>query len=254
MKNSNRVQSIDRAVSIIECFSGTRRELKLSEIANMLDLNKSTVHGIVNTLKYHGFVDQDEITLRYRLGIRFIEFGDTIINSMSIRNIAFPVIDHICGQIGETVHLAMLDGSDVVFIEKKECTQSIKTSTKIGLRFPAYTTADGKIMLCYMEKDKIIDMLPKCIEKLTTNTITDKHKLMQLFEEMKKNGYAIDNQEVVQGLSCVAAPIFDHKGNVKFSLSVTGPAIRLTEDKIKELIIIVKKSAYEISCRIGYRG
>jgi len=254
MKNLNRVQSIDRAVAIIECFSVNKRELKLSEIANMLDLNKSTVHGIINTLKYHGFVDQDELTLRYRLGVRFIEFGDTVINSMSIRNVAFPVIDDICGKIEETVHIAMLDGSDVIYIEKKECTQSIKTSTKIGVRIPAYVTADGRIILCHMEKNKLMDIFPRCIKKLTANTVTDKHKMMQMFEEMKESGYALDNQETVKGIICVAAPIFDHEGNVKFSLSVTGPAMRLNEDKIKELIIIIKKAAYEISCRIGYRG
>lgn len=254
MKNLVRVQSIDRAVAILECFSENKRELKLSEIANRLDLNKSTVHGLLNTLKYHGFIDQDEITQKYRLGIRFMVYGDLVINSIDITNIAYPVIERVCEKIEETVHIAMMDGTDVVYIEKKECNKSVKTSTKIGVRVPAYLTADGKIILSYMERERLKGLLPRNIKQLTPNTITDKQRLLDILSEMKDKGYAIDFEETVQGLVCVAAPIFSHTGTVKYSLSVTGPTVRMTEDKIKEYINIIKEAANEISCRIGYKG
>lgn len=252
MKDITRVQSIDRAVAILDCFSEEKKELKLSEISERLGLNKSTVHGIISTLKYHGFISQDEETQKYKLGIRFVQFGDLVINSMNIRNAAVPVIDAVCEKIEETVHVAMLDGLDVVWIEKRECTKSIKTSTKIGARLPAYTTADGKIIICYQNKDKIKNYLPKRIPQYTKNTITNKGEFIKKLEEMKKNGYAIDNEEYVEGLKCVAAPIFDHDGKVRFSLSTTGPAFRMNEERIKELIVIIKEAANEISHRIGY--
>jgi DNA-binding IclR family transcriptional regulator len=252
MKDITRVQSIDRAVAILDCFSEEKKELKLSEISERLGLNKSTVHGIISTLKYHGFISQDEETQKYKLGIRFVQFGDLVINSMNIRNAAVPVIDAVCEKIEETVHVAMLDGLDVVWIEKRECTKSIKTSTKIGARLPAYTTADGKIIICYQNKDKIKNYLPKRISQYTNNTITNKGEFIKKLEEMKKNGYAIDNEEYVEGLKCVAAPIFDHDGKVRFSLSTTGPAFRMNEERIKELIVIIKEAANEISQRIGY--
>ena len=252
MKDITRVQSIDRAVAILDCFSEEKKELKLSEISERLGLNKSTVHGIISTLKYHGFISQDEETQKYKLGIRFVQFGDLVINSMNIRNAAVPVIDAVCEKIEETVHVAMLDGLDVVWIEKRECTKSIKTSTKIGARLPAYTTADGKIIICYQNKDKIKNYLPKRIPQYTNNTITNKSEFIKKLEEMKKNGYAIDNEEYVEGLKCVAAPIFDHDGKVRFSLSTTGPAFRMNEERIKELIVIIKEAANEISHRIGY--
>ncbi|MBP7278591.1 MAG: IclR family transcriptional regulator [Sedimentibacter sp.] len=252
MKDITRVQSIDRAVAILDCFSEEKKELKLSEISERLGLNKSTVHGIISTLKYHGFISQDEETQKYKLGIRFVQFGDLVINSMNIRNAAVPVIDAVCEKIEETVHVAMLDGLDVVWIEKRECTKSIKTSTKIGARLPAYTTADGKIIICYQNKDKIKNYLPKRIPQYTNNTITNKSEFIKKLEEMKKNGYAIDNEEYVEGLKCVAAPIFDHDGKVRFSLSTTGPAFRMNEERIKELIVIIKEAANEISQRIGY--
>lgn len=254
MKNLVRVQSIDRAVAILECFSEDKRELKLSEIARMVDLNKSTVHGLLNTLKYHRFIDQDEATQKYRLGIRFMIYGDIVVNSMDITSIVGPIIDNVCSKIQETVHIAMLDGSDIVFIEKKECNNPIKSTTKIGARIPAHTTADGRIILSYLEEDKVKELLPRTIKKLTPNTVTDKQKLMEILSQAKANGYAIDCEETIQGLVCVAAPIFDHKGNVKYSLSTTGPAIRMGEDKIHEYIYIIKEAANKISYKIGYKG
>lgn len=253
MKDITRVQSIDRAVAILECFSEENKKLKLTEISERLDLNKSTVHGIISTLKYHGFISQDDETQKYKLGIRFVQFGDLVINSMNMRNAVVPVIDDVCEKIEETVHVAMLDGVDVVWIEKRECTKSIKTSTKIGSRLPAYTTADGKIIICYQNKDRIKAYLPKRIPQYTQNTITNKGDLIKKLEEMKKNGYAIDNEEYVEGLKCVAAPIFDHDGKVRFSLSTTGPAFRMKEERIKEIIVIIREAANEISRRIGYK-
>jgi DNA-binding IclR family transcriptional regulator len=254
MKKINRVQSIDRAVAIMECFNEERKELKLSEISMMLELNKSTVHGIITTLKYHGFVSQDENTQKYRLGLRFIEFGEKVMNSISIRNVALPIINKVCLKIEETVHIAMLDGFNIVWIEKQECNRSIKTSTTIGAKMPAYTTADGKVILSHQNKDKINDYFPKKIPKFTPNTITSKQNLLKQLEAIKENGYAIDNEEYIEGIKCVAAPIFDHEGNVWLSISTTGPAFRMTETKINELKVIIKEAANEISYRIGYRG
>lgn len=254
MKNLVRVQSIDRAVAILECFTENKRELKLSDIAQTLDLKKSTVHGLLNTMKYHGFIEQDEITQKYRLGTRFIVYGDLVVNSLDVINISYPIIERVCEKIEETVHIAMLDKSDVIFIEKKECNRSVKTSTKIGARIPAYSTADGKIILCYLEKDKLKELLPRNLKKLTPNTITDRNQLMEMLLETKNNGYAVDYEETIQGLICIAAPIFDYTGDVKYSLSATCPTVRMNENKIREYIEVIKKAANEISCRIGYKG
>lgn len=254
MKNTGRVQSIDRAVAILECFSENKCELKLSEIACKLDLNKSTVHGLLNTLKHHGFIDQDQETQKYRLGLRFLGFSDLVISSIDVGNIASPVIEKVCEEIEETVHVAMLDGSDIVYIGKRECNKSIKTSTKIGARFPAYYTADGKIILCHMDREKLNELVPDKIKRLTSTTITDKQELFKALAEMKDKGYAVDNEGVIRGLSCVAAPIINHMGDVKYSLSVTGPTVRMAEDKIKKYAEIIKEATIEISYKIGYKG
>lgn len=254
MRNVGRVQSIDRAISVLKCFSESRSELKLSEISEMLGLNKSTVHGIINTLKYNGLIDQDNNTQKYRLGLYLIELGDLVINSMDVRNIAYPIIDKISQKLDETVHIGILDGTEVVYVFKKESTRSIKTSTKIGFRIPAYYTADGKAMLANLDEDKLLKIIPEKIRAVTPYTITDRDKLMQDLRKIKENGFAIDNQENVVGLFCVAAPIYDYSGKAKYGLSVTGPAIRFNNEKINEAITVISEAAKEISKEIGYRG
>jgi len=248
MKNLGRVQSIDRSVAIIECFSKSKRELKLSEIANMVDLNKSTVHGILNTLKYHGFISQDESTQKYRLGTRFIEYGDMVVNSMDVRNVAYPLIDSICDKIEETVHIAMLDESEIVYIEKKECNRSIKTSTKIGVRYPVHATADGKVILSYLSENVVDKYFPLDMSE------SDKHRIIKKLTMIKEQGFGIDYEEAMKGIICVAAPIFDYRGLVRYSLSVTAPTVRMTDEKIEESVIIVKEAANNISYSIGYKG
>lgn len=247
------VQSVDRAISILKCFNERKRELKLSEIAEELGLNKSTVHGIINTLKLHGLIDQDEKTQKYRLGLYLIELGELVINSLDVRAIGYPVIEEICQTVGETVHVCVLDCMDVVYVDKKECDNSIRISTRIGARNPAYCTADGKVMISYLDKSKQMRIVPDDIPKFTPNTITDKMDFIKRLDKIKENGYAIDNEEYVIGLVCVAAPVLDHSGVPKYGISVTGPAIRMTEEKITETIKILKDAAHQISYRIGYR-
>lgn len=247
------VQSVDRAISILKCFNERRRELKLSEIADELGLNKSTVHGIINTLKNHGLIDQDEKTQKYRLGIYLIGLGELVVSSIDVRAIGYPVIEEMCQKLKETVHVGVLDCTDIVYIDKKECDNSVRISTKIGARNPAYCTADGKVMLAYLDLNKQMRIIPDDIPKFTPNTITNKSDLIKELGKIKERGYAIDNEEYETGLVCVAAPVFDHSGAVKYGISVTGPTIRMTEEKISESIEVLKDAAHKISFEIGYR-
>lgn len=247
------VQSVDRAISILKCFNERKRELKLSEISDELCLNKSTVHGIINTLKLHGLIQQDEKTQKYKLGLYLIGLGELVVSSIDVRSIGYPIIEEICQILEETVHVGVLDCTDVVYIDKKECDNSVRISTKIGSRNPAYCTADGKVMISYLELKKQMLIVPDNIPKFTRNTITDKLELIEELGRIKERGYAIDNEEYETGLVCVAAPVFDHSGFVKYAISVTGPTIRMTEEKITESIKVLKDAAHKISFKIGYR-
>lgn len=253
MDSKGRVQSIDRAVAILKCFSEKRKELKLSDISAELDLNKSTVHGIITTLKYHGLIDQDEETQKYRLGLYLIELGDIVSKSLDIRAITSPIIADVSKRLNETVHIGTLDDMEIVYIDKVESSQSMRIYTTIGARNPAYCTGVGKAMLAYLDEEKILSKLPDKLEAITPKTITNKEDLLKDLAKIRENGYSFDDEENNKGLTCVAAPIFDYSGKVKYGISVSGPTIRMTDDKIKEAIKVVKEAAMEISQKLGYK-
>ncbi len=252
MENYKRVQSIDRAVSILKCFSKQRKEMKLSEIADELSLNKSTVHGIISTLKYNGLIDQDEETQKYRLGLYLMKLGDTVASSIDIRDIAHPIIKEVSQQLNETVHLSKLDGDELIYLDKVESNQSMRIFTTIGSRMPAYCTGMGKAMLAYIDDEKINNLLPDALEPMTEYTITDKNELLKRLADIREKGYAMDNEENSIGLRCIAAPIFDHKGNAKYAISVSGPTVRMTDKRMENIISIIKDSARKISYKLGY--
>ena len=172
---------------------------------------------------------------------------------MDVRRIAYPIIEEICYKLEETVHVGILDGIEVVYVDKKECDKSIKISTKIGARNPAYSTADGKVMLAHLDLETQLAIIPENIKKFTPNTITDKKSVIEQLAIIRKNGYAIDYEENVVGLTCVAAPVFDYTGKVKYGISVTGPTIRMTEEKISDAINVLKDAVNRISYLFGFR-
>lgn len=250
---TGRVQAIDRAVMILRLFSDERRELKLTDIAEELDLNKSTVHGIISTLKYHGLIDQNEDTQKYRLGLYLMELGDRVSHSLDIIEISSPIIKDLCSQVEETVHLGTLDGDEVVYIDKKESNQSMRIFSAIGARNPAHCTGVGKAMLAYRDMDKLEELLPDELVKLTPHTITDKKELIKELSQIREQGYALDNEENTVGLTCVAAPIFDKNGEAKYAISISGPTIRMNYKQIEKAKELVMDSTKRISRKLGYK-
>lgn len=254
MSRNGRVQAIDRAIMILNCFSVDRRELKLSEISDMLDINKSTVHGIISTLRFHGLIDQDEESQKYRLGIYLMALGERVSNSLDIIGLSKPYINEICKEVEETVHLGTLDGMDVVYIDKIESNQSMRIITSIGTRKPAHCTGIGKVMLAHLNTDKIVEMFPDELERYTPNTIVDKLELIEELSRIKKRGYSYDNEENNIGLTCLAAPIFDYTGKAKYGISVSGPTIRMDSAKVEEVKRMLLDVTREISLQLGYKG
>lgn len=248
-----KVMSVDKALLIVRLLAKKGRDMKLTEISDELDINKSTLHGLISTLKFHGFIDQDEQTQKYRLGLFLIELGDTASKSLDIISITSPIIEKVSNELQETVHVAKLDNFEIVYIDKKESNQSMRIYTSIGSRNPSYCTGVGKAMLSYLDDEELNKILPDKMESFTPNTITDKQEFINELKIIKEKGYAYDNEEYSIGLKCVAAPIFNHEGKVLYGISVSGPSVRMTEEKIEESIKLIKEAAKEISYKIGYK-
>ncbi|NLM43446.1 MAG: IclR family transcriptional regulator [Clostridiales bacterium] len=253
MGDGVRIQAIERAIMIMNCFTDEEPELRLQEICDRLDLNKSTAHGILNTLKHHGLMEQDPETQKYRLGLNLLVLGGKVLNRLDIRTVASPIIKDVCGKTDETVHLGILDGTEVVYIDKQESSQSMRLFTAIGTRYPAYCTGIGKAILAFLPIEDQAKRIPDQLNRFTANTLKDKREVMEHLKLVKQTGYAIDDEENMEGLRCVGAPIFNHTGKVVAAVSVAGPSIRMTKERLPMIADLLCESAEEISRRLGYK-
>lgn len=247
------IKSIVKAVWVINTLADAGQSLSLSQMSAKLQISKSTLHGIVSTLVDVGFVVQEQQTGRYRLGTRLFEIGGAICNQWNVRKIAYPLIQQIVAEIDETVHMAVLDGGEVLYINKQESTNSIRIVTDIGVKLPAHCTGLGKALLSglgMLELQRLIKQ--KGLTKHTETTITDPDELWKELEKIRRLGYAVDEQEFVEGLRCVAVPIYNHSGEIISALSISGPVSRMRAEKFSLCRGSLLAAAVDISRQMGY--
>ena len=251
---TSHLRSVARALQLLEMLAGESRELSLTEISEKLGWPKSTVHGILATLRDYRFVDQSSQNGRYRLGIRFFEFGHRVARNWDIREIALPVIEKLNMQFGEMVQLATEDAGEVFYIEKVDSTHIIRIVSEIGARLPMHCCGLGKALLAYRTPPEVKRILTlKGMRRMTRKTITDPQQMEIELAKIRKQGYAIDDQEIMEGLRCIAAPIRDKNGDVRYAVSVSTLAERLTGEYFEHVKKAVVESAAEISYLMGYR-
>jgi len=247
------IQSIDRALQVLELFSLEKPEWGVTEISKALNIYKSNVHNILSTFAEKGFVKKDSKTDKYKLGIKFFELGSVVIKNMDLRRIAHPHIEKLSKEFNETVHLGVLDEGRVVSIEREESNKGLCSHIEIGKRTPLHCTAVGKAIMAYLSEDKVATIVKgKGLEKYTENTITNEEELEKEFLKIRKQGYAVDNMEHEEGVRCVAGPIRDYNGKVIASMSISGPAFRINESNIPNIAKKVKECCDCISEEMGY--
>lgn len=249
------VQSVDRTLSILELLSNYNDGLGITEISGMIDLHKSTVHRLLGTLIYKGYVIQDTSTNKYKLSLKLYELGSKRIAGMDILKSSKPYTEKLMKTVNEVVHLVIRDDNDIVYIDKVEADNTIRMASTVGRRSPLYRTSVGKAMLAYLSEEEIEEVWRNSkIEKLTEYTITDLEEFKKELKEIKEKRYAIDNEENELGVRCIGAPVFNHNGKVEGAISISGPTIRVTRERIEEFAVEVKKYADLISKELGYRG
>ena len=247
------IQSIDRALQVLELFSLEKPEWGVTEISKALNIYKSNVHNVLTTLAEKGFVIKDSKTDKYKLGIKFFELGSIVIKNMDLRKIAHPYIEELSKEFKETVHLGILDKGRVVSIEREESDTGLCSHIEIGKRTPLHCTAVGKAIMSYLSENEInLIIKEKGLEKFTENTITNKEGLENELKKIREQGYAVDNIEHEEGVRCVAGPIRDYSGKVIASMSISGPAFRINEDNTPNIAKKVKEYCDCISKEMGY--
>jgi DNA-binding IclR family transcriptional regulator len=247
------VNTVLKSIRILDLLAGTPN-MGLSEIVRALELPKSSVYGLLETLAAEQLVERNEDTGRYHLGVRLVEFGNRAQLELDICRIAAPFLQGLNVEFDETAHLTVLDRDEVLYVDCVESRRRLRTYSVIGVRAPLYCTSVGKAILAFQPESEIRRIArEKGTPKITETTIDSEEKLLAEAAEIRKQGYAVDNMEHEDHLRCVGAPIRNARGTVFASLSLSGPAERNTPERIREMAPHVVGAGLEISRRLGYR-
>ena len=253
MPNNSNVKSIVKAFAIMEELSRSG-SMSIADLSLRLNMDKSTVHRLVNTIKEAGYITQDSKSKEYENGIKLFEIGQGVIERGGLSAAARPFIELLAEQTGETVNLALRMENRMIIIDKIESKSTIKAGINIGAVLPMHITGMGKAVLAYMAEDEMDGILSSMeFENLTGNVKASKASTAPRLDEVRKQGYAIDNEEYVDGLICIGAPIFDHNRAPVAAVSISFPSQRFDKEYECEYPGFVKEAALKISRHMGYR-
>ncbi|MGA2465405.1 MAG: IclR family transcriptional regulator [Thermodesulfobacteriota bacterium] len=257
-KPNNLVQTIERASSILDILGQSPQGISIRELSIKIKLPKGTIHRLLSSLSYFGYVRQDPKTRNYLLGLKLVELGQLLLGQLDLRKEAEPFLRDLAERTKETVHLVFLDRNEIVYIDKVETEQNssgLKMASRVGLRNPAHSSAVGKVLLAHFPEEELKNFIKeKGLAKRTENTIIDPTQLKDHLKSVRAQGYAIDDEENEKGIRCVAAPIYNEVGKTVAAISISGPAFRITKKVIQEsLKKEVMETALKVSQRLGFR-
>ena len=247
-----RLSSVANSIRLTKAFSEHENEMGISALATRLGLAKSTVHRLASTLVEYDILEQNRETGKYRLGLALFELGALVRRNMDTASQAQGEIHALAEATGETIQLAILDHLSVLYIRVRESRQAVRMSSGLGSRAPAHCTSVGKVLLAHQAPEIVDQVIENGLQRYTQNTIVDGDALRQELATIRARGYALDDEEIEEGLRCVAAPIRDHGGQVISAISVAAPVQRMSKKTVQSTIPSVVAAANAISRRLGY--
>lgn len=248
----NPVQSAERIFQVMEMLAD-HGEMGLMEISAALGLHKSTVHRLLMSLVYMGYAKQDETSQKYMLSYKIVSMAGKMLDRMDILQVAKPYMERLSDLSGEAVHLVQREGNNILYIYKIEAkVGTIRMVSHVGMVHPMYCSGVGKAIMATLPEKEVKQIWNESIiEKKTDRTITDYDEMLRILSEVKKNGYALDDEENEKGVRCIAASLKDYHHEVKYAFSISGPTSRMTRQHVEELSVDVKKIQEELSRELG---
>ena len=247
-------QSLERALQILCLFTDDAQQKTLTEISNRTELNPSTVRRLLITLMDYGFVSQDDVTRKYRLGIRFMEFGNIVASQIDLKTEARPFIEELAELFNERVHLSIFDyqHGQTICLDMVESTYPVRMTSQIGGRGYFHCSGSGKVFAAYMSEKELSEMICRYgLPKFTETTITDELAFRRELQQIRVQGYAFDNGEHDEEIQCVAAPIWGMSNAVVATVSIALPVWRNDKEKTAKMIAAQEQTARKISRSIG---
>ena len=248
------LSSVRNAARLLKEFSYGSREIGVTELSRRLGIGKSTAHRLLHTLAEERLLERDPYTGAYRLGLAMYELGSVVSAHTDIHEACSPVIDELRNATRETVQVGVLDGREVVYVERRESPQAIRLFGRVGHRNDAYCTSTGKVLLAFLPEERLEILLSDWdLRPHTSFTITDVDRLREQIALVRKRGWAEQINETEMGAASIAAPIRNGLGEVVAALSVAGPVQRLQGDSLKRFTRPMVEAAGAISRRMGFR-
>lgn len=247
------VRALARGLRLLEAL-GDGEALVLSELARRTQLTPSTAYRLLETLRQRGFVDWDESSGLWHIGLRAYQIGQAFCHPNSLSSLALEAMQRLVARVNETVNLAVLDGTEAVYIQQVESSQMLRMFTQLGARVPLHCTGVGKVLLAWQPEAAARRLLgPEPLAAHTPHTMTRVETVLQELEQVRQQGYAVDREEREIGVRCLAAPVRDATGRVVAALSLSAPAVRLPEGRLAELASDVLETAQMLSLRLGWQ-
>lgn len=245
------LKSVLKALAALECFSVRERKLSTSEIARRTGLPRGTAHRVLTTLRQAGLLEQERD--KYRLGLKLFELGNVVLANMDLQREAKSFVEALTKVTGEAVHLCVFDGRQTTLVSRVESSRERTNRVVVVEASPAHCTSTGKAALAFQPEGVVARVIALGLRAYTPRTITDETLLWRELEEIRQRGYAIDDEEYSLGVRCVGAPIRNVSGRVFASISVSGPARRMTKAKVASTSRLVVQYADGISAQLGFR-
>lgn len=247
MQDGKIIQSVSKAMRLLDILAESSSALSLAEISQKTGWPKSTVHGLLATMRESAVVAQDEDG-RYRLGIRLFEYGCILSSSWTIVDRAKPFLQHISYETGDAVFLSILDRGEVITLDRANNRSGLWISAEMGCRLPIHCTSQGKLFLAYMPEEERTELLQRTVmSPYTDRSITTERELREGLSKIRQQGYATEFGEYKTGTRSVAAPIFDETGNVRYAIGVISVSRQLEQEQFNRAISVVVDTAKKIS-------
>ena len=248
------VRAVERALQILNSFDDQHPERGLSEIAQYVELHKATAHRIITTLVNYGYLERCLDGQKYKLGLQLTDLGFKAIHRLDLRREAVPHMNQLIQKLGEACDLSIFDRGEVFYIEFAQGRYTLTVAAAVGQRLPPYCTASGKVFLADMPVEYLRDTVKQPLVAHTPKTITSMDKLLKMLDLVRKQGYAVDDEEMELGIRAVSAPIRNQSGMVMAALSIPGPTSRLTDETLPRIARTLVETTNDISRRLGWKG
>lgn len=249
-----RLSSVATAARLLKTFSEGEAEIGVTTLSKRLGVAKSTVYRLASTLVSEGMLEQNRENDKYRLGLALFGLGALVRQRMNVSTEARPHIFALRDATNETVHLAVPDGSQIIYVYDLESTQAIRQRANLGERKPTFCSAEGRAMLAFAEPGAVEAIIAGGLAPRTPYTDVDPAALKAALEDVRRKGYAREDEQCEIGMRSLAAPIRDAEGRVVAAVGIAGPTQRLSEDVLSRFAPLVVNTAHLISARLGYRS